>query len=89
MVYKKYLNYRNIILVSFLVNKKSGDVMDCTNVKKHSGKKVLVILKNNYKYTITIPNFEGESFSTKDVFGKEISITCDFISAIIPLEGKQ
>jgi hypothetical protein len=63
--------------------------MDCNEVKKHSGKKVLIILKNNYKYTVIIPDFSGDSFSTRDIFNKEISIDCDFISAIIPLEDKK
>jgi small nuclear ribonucleoprotein (snRNP)-like protein len=56
--------------------------MDEDKVRKYVGKKVLVILKNNFQYTITIPRFEGSSFNVKDKFGKEVDIECDFISFI-------
>jgi len=58
--------------------------MEKQEVMKHIGKKVLIILDNDYKYTAVIPPFTGDSFSIIDIFGEEISITCDFISAIIP-----
>lgn len=63
--------------------------MERQEVIKHIGKKVLIILDNNYKYTAIIPPFEGDSFSIIDIFGEEISITCDFISAIFPKQEER
>lgn len=56
--------------------------MEENNIKKYIGKKVLIILKNDWQYTITIPEFVGSSFSVKDKFGEKIEISCDFISFI-------
>lgn len=62
--------------------------MEIEEVQKYIGKKCLIILKNNYNYTATIPDFDGTSFSITDIFGKEISIDCDFIAFINPKEVK-
>jgi hypothetical protein len=56
--------------------------MDKNIVKDYIGKKCLIILNNNFSYTAIIPNFNGDSFSIIDVFGKEVSIQCSFISFI-------
>ena len=56
--------------------------MDIKEVKKYIGKKVLLILKNNYKFTTTIPKFDGGSFSITDKYGEKASIDCDMISMI-------
>jgi len=60
--------------------------MEENNVRKYIGKKVLVILRNNFQYTIIIPNFIGTSFSVKDKFGADVEISCDFISFIKELK---
>jgi hypothetical protein len=56
--------------------------MDIETIKKYVGKKVLLILKNNFQYTVVIPDFHGSSFTVKDKFGDEVEISCDFISFI-------
>ena len=56
--------------------------MEVEEVKEYIGKKVLIILNNNYNITTTIPNFEGNYFKTKDKFGKDVTIGCDMIGAI-------
>ncbi len=61
--------------------------MDVKEIKKHIGKKVLIVLRNNFKYTIIIPRFEGSSFSVKDRYGENVTIECDMISLICGKEG--
>lgn len=56
--------------------------MEENTIKKYIGKKVLIILKNNFQYTIVIPEFNGSSFSVKDKFGENIEISCEFINFI-------
>lgn len=56
--------------------------MEKREVKKYVGKKVLLILRNNYKFTVTIPEFEGYSFEIIDKFGKKATIECSMISMI-------
>jgi len=56
--------------------------MEENNIRKYIGKKVLIILKNNFQYTITIPEFYGSSFSVEDKFGEHVEISCDFINFI-------
>ena len=55
-------------------------------VKKYVGKKVLLILKNGYKFTAVIPDFEHNTFTICDKFGHEVSITCDYIAMIYEKE---
>ena len=56
--------------------------MDIETIKKYVGKKVLLILKNNFQYTVIIPEFHGSSFSITDKFGEKADIECDFINFI-------
>ncbi len=56
--------------------------MQVEEVKKYEGKKVLVILRNGFKYTVTIPNFEGNSFTVTDKYDNTVTIDCDGISLI-------
>lgn len=56
--------------------------MKVEEIKKYVGKKVLLILKNNFKYTAEIPVFSGESFSIIDKYGRDVTIHCDMISLI-------
>lgn len=56
--------------------------MDEKQVKKYIGKKVLLILKNNYKFTTIIPNFKGSSFDIIDKFGQKATIDCEMVSMI-------
>lgn len=51
-------------------------------VNKYAGKKVLIILKNDFKYTVTLPYEIGESFSVTDRYGANITISCDMIGLI-------
>lgn len=60
--------------------------MEIKQVRNYIGKKCLIILKNNYNYTAVIPEFNGSSFSITDIFGKVISIDCEFIAFINPKE---
>jgi len=56
--------------------------MDEKQIKKYIGKKVLLILKNNFKFTVIVPDFEGSSFNITDKFGQKATIECDMISMI-------
>ena len=62
--------------------------MDEEQVKKYTGKKVLLILKNNYKFTVIIPKFNGPAFEITDKFGQRATIECDMISMIYEKEGE-
>ena len=57
-----------------------------SDVKKYIGKRVLLILKNNYKFTAIIPLFESDSFTIRDKFGQEVTISCDYIAMIYEKE---
>lgn len=63
--------------------------MDVEQIKKYIGKKVLLILKNNYKFTVIIPDFSRNSFSVKDKFGQDVTIDCDFVSMIYEKEDSE
>ncbi len=60
--------------------------MEVEKVKKYTGKKVLLILNNNYKFTITVPEFNGHSFDIVDKYGQKATIECDMISLIYEKE---
>lgn len=60
--------------------------MDVNQVKKYIGKKVLLILRNNYKFTTTIPFFENSSFEIEDKYGQKALIECEYISMIYEKE---
>jgi hypothetical protein len=64
--------------------------MDIKTLKKYSGRKVLLILKNNFNYTTVLPAKFSEDFRILDKFGKSIVINADFVSAIREIEdGKK
>ena len=56
--------------------------MNVEYIKRYVGKKVLVILKNNFKYTFVMPDFEGNSFYIKDKYNHDVTIDCDMVSLI-------
>ena len=56
--------------------------MEIEKVKGYTGQKVLLVLKNNYKFTVIIPEFEGNSFDIIDKYGQKATIECDMISMI-------
>lgn len=56
--------------------------MEEKDVKKYVGEKVLLILKNNYKFTVVVPEFEGHSFTFLDKFGQKVTVECSMISMI-------
>ena len=62
--------------------------MEEEQVKKYIGKKVLLILKNNYKFTTVIPKFEGYSFEIIDKFGQKATIECAMVSMIYEKGGE-
>ena len=63
--------------------------MDEETIKKYIGKKVLIILKNNFKYTTILPSFTGKNFHFISMAGEEVDIECDFISLITELREVQ
>jgi len=56
--------------------------MKVEDIKKYVGKKVEIILKNNWRFTFTVPEFIGTSFSITDKFGESVDIDCDLIMLI-------
>jgi len=56
--------------------------MEDEKIRKYIGKKVLLILKNNYKFTVILPDFEGNSFEIIDKFGQRATIECEMVSMI-------
>jgi len=60
--------------------------MDVEDVKFYKGKKVLIILKDSFKFTTIIPDFEGNSFRIIDKFGQQVAIDC---SAILMIYEKE
>lgn len=62
--------------------------MKAEQVQKYAGKTVLLILKNNFKYTITVPNFAGDSFTVRDRYNNEVTIDCEMISLITEVNKK-
>lgn len=56
--------------------------MEEYKVRKYVGKKVLIILRNDFQYTSVIPEFEGSSFNIIDKFGAHVDIECEYISFI-------
>lgn len=65
-----------------------GSRMDVKDVKKHIGILCYISLKNGNTYTAIIPDFEGDSFTIIDKIGEEVSIDCDYIGCIDPVEKK-
>jgi hypothetical protein len=62
--------------------------MEIETVRKYIGRKVLIILKNNFQYTAIIPEFENDEFTITDKFGKQIEISCDYIAFIEEKESR-
>lgn len=62
--------------------------MKAEQIQKYVGKTVLLILKNNFKYTITVPSFTGDSFTVRDRYNNEVTIDCEMISLIIEVNKK-
>lgn len=60
--------------------------MEVRVVLSYVGKKVRIVLKNDYNYTAIIPPKEEwgatQSFSIKDKFGESVDIDCSFIAVI-------
>ncbi len=56
--------------------------MDAEIIKKYIGKKVLIVLKNDFQYTAIIPYFEGKTFTITDKFGKNVDIDIDYVAFI-------
>jgi len=63
--------------------------MEVKEVKKYIGVLCYVTLKNDNLYTIIIPKFDGDSFSVIDRDGEPLSIDCDYIALIDPVNKKK
>ena len=57
--------------------------MNEEKVKEYVGKKVLLILSNGFKFTATIPDFEGNTFDIVDRYKAKVTIDCGMISLIV------
>ena len=62
--------------------------MDVAEVKQYIGKRVLVVLQNNFKFTFVMPEFESHVFSIVDKFGNNVTIECSLISLIYEKRGE-
>jgi hypothetical protein len=62
--------------------------MDVEDIKKYEGKKCLIILNNNFKYTAIIPKNIDKTFSIIDRYGKEVTINCGFVAMIQEVENE-
>lgn len=62
--------------------------MEVVEVKQYIGKRVLVVLQNNFKFTFTMPDFNGHVFSIVDKFGNNVTIECSLISLIYEKRGE-
>ena len=51
-------------------------------IKKYAGKRVYMVLKNNFEYTTTLPDIITENFTIIDKFGESIDIDCSIVSFI-------
>lgn len=56
--------------------------MELNTIKKYEGKRVYMMLKNNFEYVIELPKHISQEFDIIDKEGKEVSINCDFIAFI-------
>ena len=63
--------------------------MNVLNVKKYVGKKVLLELKNGFKFTAVIPDFSGDSFEIIDKFNKNVSIDTSMIALVYEIEQEK
>jgi len=61
--------------------------MEVEEIKRYSGKKCLIILRNDFRYTGIIPHFVGRTFSIIDKYGSSVTIDCGVISLITELNG--
>ena len=61
--------------------------MNTESIKRYVGKKVLIILKNNFKFTTIIPNFDGDVFEITDKYGQKALIDCDMVSMVYEKNG--
>lgn len=56
--------------------------MDKEKVQNYAGKKVFLVLKNDFKYTTTLPEDIGDSFDIIDKFGDRATIECSMVTMI-------
>jgi len=56
--------------------------MYAEEMKKYEGKKVLLVLKNNFKYTTILPYGIGTTFTIIDKYGREVTISCEIVQLI-------
>ena len=61
---------------------KEDERMKEEDIQQYAGKRCLIILNNNFKYTAFIPNFEGTNFTITDKYGRVVTIECSFIAII-------
>lgn len=56
--------------------------MELEKVRIYEGKRVYLILKNNFNYTCDFPKEIEQDFKIVDKFGSEISINCEMVNFI-------
>jgi len=56
--------------------------MNPNDIKQYVGKQVLIELNNGLKFTATIPDFEGNSFTIIDKFDKQVTIDCELVMMV-------
>ena len=61
--------------------------MEVEKVRKYTGKKCFIVLKNDFKFTAVIPEFSGNCFDIIDKYGASVSIDCSMINLISELNG--
>jgi len=61
-------------------------MMNAENVLKYAGRKVMVTLRDNSKYTFIVPKFNGFEFDVIDKYNRDMTISCDAIIAIAEVD---
>lgn len=60
--------------------------MKLEEIRKYTGKKVLIVLKNNFKYSTVLPMNIDETFTIIDRYGNELTIDCFMVGMIMESE---
>jgi small nuclear ribonucleoprotein (snRNP)-like protein len=56
--------------------------MEVSTIRKYAGKKVYLILKNNFHYTAQLPREIDKDFFIVDKFGNEVVISSDMVAFV-------
>jgi hypothetical protein len=61
--------------------------MDLEIIRKFCGKRVILILKNGFKYTCKLPELINKDFEVIDIFGEKVNISAEFVNLIKEKNG--